>query len=144
VEVAATFGISESSPVLLHTGSNLIVHFPAADVIAKVTDLTSAARSGETWLKKEIAICSFLREQQLQVLSPATILPPGPHWFENSWVTFWNRVETVRETASGSEAGMALKACHKALEAFKVDVGEWHPYSRGKNASGGSNQGKPD
>lgn len=117
VAVAAAHGLRCDAPVVLHDGSNTLVHLAPAPVVARVATTTGTVRPGDAWLAREVAIAGTLAAAGAPVVPPSAIVPPGPHVHDGLVLSFWQHVDTVPPPADLRPAGVALRLCHAVLAA---------------------------
>src|ERR1700741_4672367 len=85
--IAAACGIAPDEAVVIHSGSNVLVHLRPAPVIARVMTGTFALHGDPArWLTREISVLEFLAPSGLAV-SPSRLIPPGPHCRDGLWMT---------------------------------------------------------
>jgi hypothetical protein len=112
--------------VVLAGGSNVLVHLKPTPVVARVMTATAILHDDvESWLAREVTVGTFLAKRGLAV-SPARLLPPGPHQRDGLWMTFWDYVphDTDGRLPRPSELGHSLRRLHGALAEF---AGELEP-----------------
>jgi hypothetical protein len=68
--VAETVGVRVGAPVVLHDGSNLLVHLSPAPVVARVPTVTGIVRPGAGWLRRELAVAGHLARRGAPVVAP--------------------------------------------------------------------------
>ena len=78
MEVADEAGLRVRRPLVLRDATNLLVHLAPAPVVARVATGTSAIRSGDAWLARELAIAGHLAKVGAPVVAPSAELPAGP------------------------------------------------------------------
>jgi hypothetical protein len=130
--VAAGCGIEPEGAVVIHSGSNVLVHLRPAPIVARVMTGTVALHGDpRTWLAREISVLEFLAPSGLAV-SPSRLMPPGPHCRDGLWMTFTEWVPDVEpppERGSAIHAdearslGRALKRLHEQLRLFDGELG---------------------
>lgn len=124
--VVTAYDLPSEDAAVLAGGSNVLVHLKPTPVVARVMTATAILHDDlESWLTREVMVGAFLGERGLAV-SPARLLPPGPHERDGFWMTLWDYVpHDSRGTLPGaSELGRALARLHIALADF---VGELEP-----------------
>jgi hypothetical protein len=129
--IAARRGIAPDEAVVIHSGSNVLVHLRPAPVIARVMTGTVALHDDPaSWLTREIAVLEFLAPSGLAV-SPSRFVPPGPYCCDGLWMTFieWvPEVEPAREGRSGVHVddarglGRMLRQLHDQLRPFDGEL----------------------
>jgi Ser/Thr protein kinase RdoA (MazF antagonist) len=104
----------------------VLVRLDPAPVVARVASATGAVRRGDAWLRREVAVASFLAERGAPVVAPARELPPGPHHHDGFVLSFWELAREVDAPVDASAAGAGLRRCHEALADFDAGVlGGW-------------------
>jgi hypothetical protein len=122
--VAEEAGVRVVAPVVLHDGSNLLVHLAPAPVVARVPNVTGAVRPGAAWLEREVAVAGHLARRGAPVVGPAPGVDPGPHDHDGVPVTLWELAEAVPGPVDAPAAGRGLRECHEALDGFDGDLPE--------------------
>ncbi|WP_051472144.1 aminoglycoside phosphotransferase family protein [Patulibacter minatonensis] len=112
-------------PVLVASGSNVLVHLRPSPVVARVMTGTVALHADPRgWLARELAVLRFLAPSGLAV-APCADAAPGPHEQDGLWMTLVGWVPdtgpAVRPTG-GRQVGRALRDLHDALEPFPGDL----------------------
>jgi Phosphotransferase enzyme family len=120
--VAEAVGVRVGAPVVLHDGSNLLVHLKPAAVVARVPNVTRAVRPGAGWLEREVAVAGYLARCGAPVVAPAPEVDPGPHDHDGVPVTLWELAEAVPGPVDAHRAGGGLRECHEALADFDGDL----------------------
>lgn len=122
--VAAAYDAPCEDAVVLPGASNVLVHLKPTPVVARVMTATAVLHDDvERWLAREVAVGAFLANRGLAV-SPARLLPPGPHERDGLWMTFWDHVAHDRSGgAPGARAlGRSLRRLHAALAEFDGEL----------------------
>ncbi len=131
IAVAERFGIRTTDPAVLSDGANLIVHLAQAPIVARVATLTAAVRPRiRQSFTQEIALASYLRDEGVPVVAPASDLPPGPH-SESGWtISFWDHVPAPADDAAIDVAsfGTMLRDLHEVLRRY---AGPVEPFGTG-------------
>src|SRR4051794_20797660 len=122
--VAEELGVRVGAPVVLHDGSNLLVHLSPAPVVARVPAVTGIVRPGAGWLQREVAVAGHLARCGAPVVAPAAEVDPGPHEHDGLPVTLWELAEEVPGPVDARAAGRGLRECHDALAGFDGDLPE--------------------
>jgi Phosphotransferase enzyme family len=122
VQTARDCGVRFREPVVLHDGSNLLVHLSPAPVVARVATRTRTVRPGDAWLRREVAVASHLAQIGAPVVSPSREVPPGPHRHDDLVLTFWEYAAEVDAPVDAAEAGRGLRVCHEALSDFAGEL----------------------
>jgi hypothetical protein len=130
--VAAAHGVAPDAAVVIHSGSNVVVHLRPAPVVARVMTGTVALHDDPSrWLSREISVLEFLAPSGLAV-SPSRLVAPGPHCRDGLWMTFTEWVPEVEPApAGGSEVDVAdarglgrmLRELHDRLRPFDGELG---------------------
>jgi hypothetical protein len=130
--VAAACGMAPDGAVVIHSGSNVLVHLRPAPVVARVMTGTVALHDDpSTWLSREISVLEFLAPSGLAV-SPSRLVAPGPHFRDGLWMTFTEwvpGVEPAPEASSGVSVddtrglGRMLRRLHDELRPCDVELG---------------------
>jgi hypothetical protein len=124
--VAAAYGLSPNEAVVIHSGSNVVVHLRPAPVVARVMAGTVALHDDpRRWLEREISVLEFLAPSGLAV-SPSRLIPPGPHRHDGLWMTFTEWIAEVEPSPRLDDArglGRALRDLHDELRPFEGDLG---------------------
>lgn len=124
--VADTYDLPCKDAVVLAGGSNVLVHLKPTPVVARVMTATAVLHDDpESWLGREVTVGAFLAKRGLAV-SPARLLPPGPHQHDGLWMTVWDHVRQDSRGTSprAGELGHSLRRLHAALAEF---AGELEP-----------------
>ncbi|MGH2869569.1 MAG: aminoglycoside phosphotransferase family protein [Solirubrobacteraceae bacterium] len=129
---AAACGIALEEPIVINSGSNVLVHLRPAPVVARVMTGTVALHDDpRTWLEREISVLEFLAPSGLAV-SPSRVIAPGPHCRDGLWMTF---TEWIPEVAPAPERhcpahvddarglGRMLRHLHDQLRPFNGELG---------------------
>ncbi|MDQ6729698.1 MAG: aminoglycoside phosphotransferase family protein [Actinomycetota bacterium] len=130
--VASGCGLKLGDAVVIHSGSNVLVHLRPAPVVARVMTGTVALHADpREWLEREISVLEFLAPSGLAV-SPSQLIAPGPHCHDGLWMTF---TEWIAEVKPGPEVepaiqfddarrlGRALRDLHDQLRPFEGELG---------------------
>lgn len=119
------YGISAPDAVVLHAGSNVVVHLAPAPVVVRVMTGTAALHADPaSWLSREVQVCSQLVELGAAVVPPSDELPPGPHQVDGLWLTCWAHVEVDRSAPDPApeDLGHHLRELHQALARVTVEL----------------------
>jgi hypothetical protein len=122
--VARDHGVSCEQATVAYSGSNVLVHLRPAPVVARVMTGTVVLHDDpEAWLKREVAVLSFLAPSRLAV-APSPLVSPGPYRSDGLWMTFWEFVtHRGAELGDGAEQlGRALRELHDELAAFPGEL----------------------
>lgn len=120
-EVATRFGLSTRNAVVLDRGMNLVVHLRPAPVVARVTRVSHRVRPIEA-LVGAVALSRSLGQI---VVSPSTVVDPGPHLADGHYVTFWEY--TKAEAADPVQAGGSLQRLHEAAGSYRGELRHFDP-----------------
>ena len=123
--LATTHGLSATKAVVLHAGSNVVVHLAPAPVVVRVMTGTAALHADPAvWLEREVSVCAHLARLGAAVVAPSAGIPPGPHYVGDLWMTCWEHVAVDRAAAEPppGELGRALRDLHAALAQVPVDL----------------------
>jgi hypothetical protein len=130
--VAFACGLKPDEAVVIHSGSNVLVHLRPAPVVARVMTGTVALHDDpRRWLEREISVLEFLAPSGLAV-SPSRLIAPGPRCHDGLWMTFTEWIPDVepgpgvQPTAHLDDArglGRTLRALHDELRRFEGDLG---------------------
>ena len=94
VSLARENRLRVEEPVVLNDLFSLMVHLRPAPVVARVaTCMPKVSKPISAWLKREIAVTTFLSERGAPVVAPSRKLPPGPHERDGFPISFWEYVE---------------------------------------------------
>ncbi|MCX2951016.1 phosphotransferase [Lentzea sp. NEAU-D7] len=89
VSVAASHGVTCADPVVLKTGSNVLVHLSPAPVVARIAARTALVRpSVEDHFARDLSVSSFLAGRGVPVVTPSAELPAGPHAVDGFVLSF--------------------------------------------------------
>jgi hypothetical protein len=122
--VAAAYDLPCEDAMVLPGASNVLVHLRPTPVVARVMTATAVLHDDvEGWLGREVAVGTFLADRGLAV-SPARLLPPGPHRRDGLWMTFWDHVPHDRSggVPCARELGGSLRRLHAALAEFPGEL----------------------
>ena len=120
VTVATSLGVPCDSPVVLHDGSNVVVHLRPSPVVARVATLTADVRPGvEAWLTRDVAVARHLAARGV----PATRPLAEPVVVDGVAAVLWH-YEPHDPSVSFSPALVAsrLAALHAALASFDGEL----------------------
>jgi hypothetical protein len=124
--VAAAHGLEQDEAIVIHSGSNVLVHLRPAPVVARVMTGTVALHADPSrWLKREISVLEFLAPSDLAV-APSPSIAPGPHLHDGVWMTFSEWIPDVVPATQLDDAhrlGRALRDLHDELRPFEGDLG---------------------
>jgi hypothetical protein len=130
--VASAGGLKLDEAVVIHSGSNVLVHLAPAPVVARVMTGTVALHDDpRTWLEREISVLEFLAPSGL-VVSPSDLIAPGPHCHDGLWMTFTDwipdvgpgpEVEPALYLDDAPGLGRTLRDLHDELALFEGELG---------------------
>jgi hypothetical protein len=124
--VAAAYGLAQDEAIVIHSGSNVLVHLRPAPVVARVMTGTVALHDDPSkWLEREISVLEFLAPSGLAV-APSPSIAPGPHRHDGLWMTFSQWIPDVGPATHLDDAhrlGQALRDLHDELRPFDGDLG---------------------
>ncbi len=130
VALADRLGLPGDNPVVLSNRGNLLVHFPAAGVVARVATLTAWTRRDPLrWLAREVAVARHVAGKGGPVVPPAHGTDPGPHWqdgFAISLSDFLARTFPA-PVPTPAACGTALARFHEAAADCPADLGYLAP-----------------
>ncbi|PSB16011.1 antibiotic transporter [filamentous cyanobacterium CCP1] len=124
VSVAAAHGIQTEEPRILADACSVRVHLHPAPVVARISTLTPLFRSPiETWLSRELAVADFLVFCNAPVVAPSNLLPPGPHYEDGFFMSFWQYVQPISDAVpEPAIVGKMLAQLHTALREYPGDL----------------------
>jgi Phosphotransferase enzyme family len=122
--VATAHGVSVDDPHVLADAYSVRVHLQPAPIVARISTITSLLRSPiESWLLREISVAEFLVSKGTKVVAPSDILPPGPHYYDGLFMTFWRYVQPVSDALPESAiVGQMLAQLHAVLRDYPGDL----------------------
>jgi Phosphotransferase enzyme family len=130
--VASAHGLEPDEPVVIHSGSNVLLHLRPAPVVARVMTGTVALHDDpRAWLEREGSVLEFLAPSGLAV-SPSRLIAPGPHCHDGLWMTFTEWIPEVEPApephpptppGDARELGRALRELHDELRPFQGELG---------------------
>jgi Ser/Thr protein kinase RdoA (MazF antagonist) len=130
--VASACGLKLNEAVVIHSGSNVLVHLRPAPVVARVMTGTVALHDDpRKWLEREISVLEFLAPSGLAV-SPSRLIAPGPHCHDGLWMTFTEwipevepgpEVQPVADVDDARGLGRTLRDLHDGLRPFEGELG---------------------
>lgn len=118
--IAARYGIAFEGATILHDSNHTVIHLVPVPLVAKVNT------SPQVSAVDEVAIARFLADRGAPVVSPASLLPPGPHRETGLAVTFWDYCPHVDEEPSPDVHGRYLRLLHDALEGYAGPLPAWN------------------
>ncbi|MBW4601383.1 MAG: aminoglycoside phosphotransferase family protein [Calothrix sp. FI2-JRJ7] len=121
-EIADNNNIIFDKPIILSHQSNVLIHLHPTSVVARVATTTGTVRKGDAWLKREVAVSTYLAENGAPIIPPSTQLPPGAYEHNGLILSFWEFVEVLKEPVDPFIAGRTLHHCHEVLSNFQGDL----------------------
>ena len=122
VAVAAGCGVAATTPRVLHHSNNVVVHLAPTPVVAKVA-ISHHRASGAGSIAPELAVGRYLAEQGAPTVSPATILPAGPHYAGGLVLSYWDWCPNDADgVVDGRAVGRSLAALHGALDGYPGEL----------------------
>jgi Phosphotransferase enzyme family len=124
--VASAHGLAQDEAVVIHSGSNVLVHLRPAPVVARVMTGTVALHDDPpSWLAREISVLEFLAQSGLAV-APSALIAPGPHHHDGLWMTFseWIADAEPIDLDDAQRLGRVLRDLHDELRGFDGDLGD--------------------
>lgn len=118
-ECSGRHGVVSLEPVVLHHGSNLLIHLRPHAVVARVPARVAEHRPGSAWLAREVAVASHLALRGAPSVGPSSRPPPGPHVEGGRWLAFAEHAASTGDPPDAAAAGAALYACHAALADYR-------------------------
>jgi len=126
VALAGRLGLPAGDHAVLSNRGNLLVHFPAAGVVARVATLTAwTRREPLRWLAREVAVTRHVAAGGGPVVPPAQGTDPGPHWqdgFAISLSDFLARTSPA-PVPTPADCGTVLADFHRAASDCPADLG---------------------
>lgn len=123
--LAAGHGLDAAGAVVLHAGSNVVVHLAPAPVVVRVMTGTAALHADPAaWLEREVGVCTHLARLGAAIVPPSDELPPGPHRVHGLWMTCWAQVAVDHDAPTPPPAalGHLLRDLHVALAQVPVEL----------------------
>jgi aminoglycoside phosphotransferase (APT) family kinase protein len=122
----------------LSNRGNLLVHFPAASLVARVATLTAwTRREPFRWLAREVAVARYVAGRGGPVVPPARGVDPGPHWQDGFAISLWEHVASGAPAAlppgavpgqpSPRECGALLARFHAIARDCPAELGDLSP-----------------
>ncbi|BAZ16032.1 stress response kinase A [Calothrix sp. NIES-4071] len=121
-EVAENHNITFNKPIILSNQSNVLIHLHPTSVVARVATTTGTVRKGDAWLKREVAVSSYLAENGAPIIPPSVQLPPGPYEHNGLILSFWEFVKVLEQPPDPVAVGRALRSCHEVLSNFQGEL----------------------
>ena len=125
VTVATSLGVPCDSPVVLHDGSNVVVHLRPSQVVARVATLTADVRPGiSAWLARDIAVAQHLASRGV----PATRPLSEPMVVDGEVAVLWHyEPHDPAHVFSPAEVAAQLASLHEALASFEDPLPRFAP-----------------
>jgi Ser/Thr protein kinase RdoA (MazF antagonist) len=124
--VATAHGFAGEQAVVVHSGSNVLVHLRPAPIVARVMIGTVVLHDDpRRWLEREVSVLEFLAPSGLAV-APSPLIDPGPHEHDGLWLTFTAWIPSVEHgmpLTDPARLGRALRTLHDELRTFDGDLG---------------------
>lgn len=127
-EIVDNNTITFDKPIILSNQSNVLIHLYPSSVVARVATTTATFRKGDTWLKREVAVSTYLAENGAPIIPPSTQIPPGTYEHNGLILSFWEFVEVLKEPVDPFIAGRALRHCHEILSDFQGELSILDPF----------------
>lgn len=111
--LAAGLGLPVADPVVLHDGSNVVVHLRPAPVVARVATLTALVRPGvEAWFRRDALVAGHLAARGVPVTRPFS----APVVTTDTVIGLWHHEpHDPARTPGPAEAAALLADLHGAL-----------------------------
>lgn len=123
--LASRHGLPAGGLVVLHAGSNVVVHLAPAPVVVRVMTGTAELHGDPAaWLEREVSVCTHLERLGAAIVAPSIELPPGPHHVDGLWMTCWEHVavDHAAPAPPPAELGRALGELHSAMSQVPVEL----------------------
>ncbi|WP_243866511.1 phosphotransferase family protein [Actinophytocola oryzae] len=127
VTAATSLGVVCDDPVVLHDGSNVVVHLRPAPVVARVATLTASIRPGiGSWFRRDALVARHLASRGVLATTP---IEPAVH-VDGYTVGLW-RYEThdPSHVISPGEVATRLYDLHVALADLDAALPRLSPFS---------------
>lgn len=120
VAAASAHGVPAGNPVVLRSGSNLLVHLHPAPVVARVATATALVRRDvAAWLARDLAIADHLVKAGVPAVAPSPELPAEPVHRDGHCITFWTYTPHAEDyRPRRGEVAALLAGLHVALRDF--------------------------
>ncbi len=100
-------------------GGNRIIWLWPAPIVARVMTGTAVLHSDpRAWLAREIDVGTFLAGTGAPIVSPVSVIDPGPHVSGGLWMSLWEHVEIIAADLPGGEVGRSLRSLHDAMARY--------------------------
>lgn len=123
--LAESHRLSAAGAMVLHAGSNVVVHLAPAPVVVRVMTGTAVLHADPAgWLTREVSVCAHLARLGAAIVVPSDELPPGPHCVDDLWMTCWAYipVDHAAPAPRPDRLGHALRELHLALAQVPVEL----------------------
>jgi len=122
--LGARHGLPTHSPEVLLDGSNLLVHLAPAPVVIRLATFTAFIRHDPSpWLRREVALATYLAGVGASVVPPCDEVAAGPHLVDGWWMTVWRHVpHNPSVVASVRKLLPALDELHGALAKYPGEL----------------------
>jgi len=123
--LAESHRLPAADAMVLHAGSNVVVHLAPAPVVVRVMTGTAALHGDAAgWLTREVSVCAHLARLGAAIVVPSDELPPRPHCVGDLWMTCWAYVpvDHAAPPPRPDELGHALRELHLALAQVPVEL----------------------
>jgi Ser/Thr protein kinase RdoA (MazF antagonist) len=120
VTAATSLGVRCDDPVVLHDGSNVVVHLRPAPVVARVATLTARVRPGiAEWFRRDAEVAGHVSDRG--VLATRPFAPPRV--VDGHVVALWHHEPHVADhVISAAEAAAALFDLHVGLSDYTAPL----------------------
>ena len=117
--VAARFGMTPTTPVILQDSNHTSLHLTPFPVVARVCTVPFVQQVASR-LGRELAVAQHLVQAGAPIVPPSVQPPPGTHFYADMGVTLWQFVahHPARECDSPAAAA-ALHRVHEALADYR-------------------------
>ena len=124
VSLTREHGLRVEEPVVLNDLFSLMVHLKPAPVVGRVATCMPRLRSPiAEWVEREIAVTTYLSEQDAPVVTPSRELPPGSHERNGFPISFWTYVEPdLDRTPATDDCSAMLVDLHTVLRAYPGEL----------------------
>lgn len=125
VTAATSLGVRCTDPVVLHDGSNVVVHLRPAPVVARVATLTARIRPGvEAWFRRDALLARHTAARGV----PATRPFAAPMVVDGVAVALWHHEPHDPDAVfTPVEVATRLAALHAALADLDADLPRFGP-----------------
>jgi len=112
---------------VLRGGSNRLLRLFPAPLVVKVHDKGKALRTGDLWVRREIAMAHHLARSGCRVVEPTSYPPPGPHRIADRAASLWRYVRLADQDATDDSAATVLSETHEVLASLDLDLPSYDP-----------------